>query len=53
LRFTFDEPLDGARTLLLEWDGARFVPLDFAGLRDGERRALARPRSLAAQMMGE
>jgi len=53
VRFTFDEPLDGARTLLLEWDGARFVPLDFAGLRDGERRALARPRSLAAQMMGE
>jgi len=53
VRFTFDEPLDGERTLLLEWDGARFAPLDFAALRDGERRALARPKSLAAQMMGE
>ncbi len=52
VRFTFDEPLDGKRVLLLEWTGDRFAPLDFAALRDGERRALSRPKSLWEQMAG-
>jgi hypothetical protein len=53
VRFSFDEPLDGRRVLLLEWTGDRFAPLDFAALHDGERRALAHPKSLWAQLGGE
>jgi hypothetical protein len=53
VRFAFDTPLDAGRTLLLEWTGERFAPLDFRALRDGERRPLTTPKSLAAMMLGE
>ena len=52
VRFAFDVPLDQQPVLLLEWTGHRFARLDYGALRDGERRRLTPPPSLAAMMLG-
>jgi hypothetical protein len=53
VRFVFDVPLDQQQALLLEWTGHRFARLDYAALRDGERRRLTPPKTLAAMMLGQ
>jgi hypothetical protein len=38
---------------LLDLSTDRFARLDYASLRDGERRKLTTPKSLAAMMLGQ
>jgi hypothetical protein len=53
VRFDFNSSLEDSPSLLLSWDGDCFVSLDFASLRNGERRILADTSDVLAMLLGD